>query len=263
MPAVVFGGVWAVYKAVPFGHLVGDVWKGGYWFTITLFQFMVLITAVEWLCAWRRWSPQSARYALVLCVTALALYALSISSVRNMVPYHDAIQMKHLNYFVPFAIGRLLRIHLDTLTRWRYRGAATAATVLVFFAFFVNEYIGIGIPTLSGALYHVRYLLYFVSAAIVVFLVFYRNRAYFERGGTIVRALTLIGRRTMDIYMLHYFFLPDDLSPVGRYFSEHPSVVVEAVTAAAVTVVVVAAAMAVGAALRTSDILARWLLGGK
>lgn len=73
----------------------------------------------------------------------------------------------------------------------------------------------------------------------------------------------LVGRRTLDIYLLHYFFLPKDLHVVGSYFMAHPALVIEFIVSFVVTIMIVAVCLLISEFLRSSQLVAKWALGGK
>lgn len=263
IPAIVFGGVYAASKGISAEYVINDQWKVGYWFTITLFEFALLIFLIDTAASRLHIRLESAAYALILCGVGLLLLFLSIGEVRSHFSCWGVIQMPMFRYFVPYAVGRLVGVHLQSLIRWRWKHWAVAAVVLLFFVFAVDDYAGVGFGPGSGALFHLRVLLFGAVAVLVVFLLFYRNRAFFERGGRVTQALCFVGRRTLDVYMLHYFFLPSDLTLFGSYFAEHPATVAELFVGGIATLLVVGMALLTGAAIRTSDILAHWLLGAK
>ena len=75
--------------------------------------------------------------------------------------------------------------------------------------------------------------------------------------------MSYIGQRTLDIYLLHYFFLPKDLYLFGSYFVAHEAIVIEALFAGIVTFTIVAECAVCSELLRRSRIIRDWLLGGK
>ena len=102
-----------------------------------------------------------------------------------------------------------------------------------------------------------------MSALLLFFAAFYRHRDYFAVSGKLVRILILVGKRTFDIYLLHYFFLPKDLHVIGSYFMEHPAPVIEFIVSFVVTIMIVAVCLLISELLRSSKLVAKWALGGK
>lgn len=74
------------------------------------------------------------------------------------------------------------------------------------------------------------------------------------------RHLQMIGRYTLDIYFIHYFFLPRNLGMMGEWFRVNPNPLIEYVLAMLIAVVLIAASLLVGQIIRLSPALAHWLL---
>lgn len=70
----------------------------------------------------------------------------------------------------------------------------------------------------------------------------------------------MIGRYTLDIYFIHYFFLPRNLSMIGEWFKLNPNPLIEYVLAMLMAVILIAASLLVGQVIRLSPALAHWLL---
>lgn len=77
------------------------------------------------------------------------------------------------------------------------------------------------------------------------------------------KKLQLIGRYTLDIYFIHYFFLPRNLSMVGEWFKANPNPIIEYMLALAIAIVLIIASLLVGRIIRLNPITAHWLLGEK
>lgn len=100
-------------------------------------------------------------------------------------------------------------------------------------------------------------------ALLSIFVLFYKKRAYFSSSSRASKSITFIGRRTLDIYLLHYFFLPKDLSVFGNYFVNHPAPILGIVFGGMITILIVAVCLIVSEILRQSTFGGKWLLGAK
>ena len=264
VPAIVIGGVFvAVTGAEPLKGLC-DQWKYGYWFTLTLFEFIIVQIVVDSIASRMRVDTDDKAYAALLAVTALLLYGLSVETISARAGVlSGVIGLPLLKYFTCFATGRMARIHLSRLQTWRHNDAAVTIVVVVFIVLGLNAWAGIKVGDISGPLFHLRYIALIISSSLSVFFLFYRHRAWFDSDSHAARAMTFVGRRTLEIYLLHYFFLPKDLHVVGRYFSEHSAAVVEMIVSVAITIVITSLCLLVGEMIRSSSFLHHWMLGGK
>ncbi len=104
-----------------------------------------------------------------------------------------------------------------------------------------------------------RTLAFFVapySGLFVVLAIFYKLRDRFARGGAVSRTLQFVGRRTLDIYLLHYFFIS-----AGMPLSDHPDPIVRTAVIAGYALLIVAGCLVVSRIVRISDLLGHYLFG--
>ena len=264
LPAIVIGGVFALVSGLSAREMLVDIWKGGYWFMLTLFEYMVAQTIVECLTSGRGIERTGSRYAATLIIMAIVLYVMSVRPVYSRAGMAgDIIQLSKLRYFIYFAAGRLVRIHMTRLLQWRWRDIVVALIIATFVALAVGSWAHVGIGTGSGVFFYLRWALFEMTALLSIFFFFYRQRVWFASDGWLPRTLAYVGRHTLEIYMLHYFLLPKDLQVVGRFFTEHPAPIVELLVAGVIAIAIAAVCLLIGEIIRSSRFLHRWVLGGK
>ena len=95
----------------------------------------------------------------------------------------------------------------------------------------------------------------------MVFMFFRHYSDFFSDKTALGRGLQFIGRRTLDIYLLHYFFLPK-LPMVGEFFRlNRHNFILDTTAALAVALVVVAFCVITSQLLRVSPFLKKHLFG--
>lgn len=95
----------------------------------------------------------------------------------------------------------------------------------------------------------------------IVFMFFRHYSDFFSDKTALGRGLQFIGRRTLDIYLLHYFFLPK-LPMVGEFFRvNRHNFILDTTAALAVALVVVAFCVITSQLLRVSPFLKKYLFG--
>lgn len=95
----------------------------------------------------------------------------------------------------------------------------------------------------------------------MVFMFFRHYSEFFSDKTALGRGLQFIGRRTLDIYLLHYFFLPK-LPMVGEFFRvNRHNFILDTTAALAVALVVVAFCVITSQLLRVSPFLKKYLFG--
>lgn len=99
---------------------------------------------------------------------------------------------------------------------------------------------------------------YFALLAVISY--FYGYREHFSGSSQLSGTLGFIGRRTLDIYMIHYFFIPD-LSFLGPWLQTGNTIIIQIIIASTLTVAIVSMCLLISAMLRKSNILESWLFG--
>ena len=99
-------------------------------------------------------------------------------------------------------------------------------------------------------------------ALVMIIVAFFRHYAdWFSKDTKVGYALQYIGVRTLDIYLIHYFFIPK-LPDVGLWFKAHPqNFILEGSVAIALGLLVVAFSLLTSHVLRVSPFLKKWLFG--
>ena len=70
------------------------------------------------------------------------------------------------------------------------------------------------------------------------------------------------GRRTLDIYLIHYFLIPRNLSFI-TIFTDHPMPIIEAAASTLISILIIAVCLLISNIIRLSPWLAHWLFGAK
>ena len=98
-----------------------------------------------------------------------------------------------------------------------------------------------------------------------IFIVFNFFRTYqenFTRERKLGRILQFIGKRTLDIYLLHYFLIPT-IPYFGDFIQDNPNFVIEATVLSLLSILVVAFCLVLSSIIRTSSFLGYYLFGVK
>ena len=95
----------------------------------------------------------------------------------------------------------------------------------------------------------------------MVFMFFRHYQEFFSDKTMVGRSLQFIGRRTLDIYLLHYFFLPK-MTAVGVYFqTNRHNFILDTTASFAVALIVVGFCIITSQLLRVSPFFKRYLFG--
>lgn len=240
-----------------FFHQLGTV-KGGYWFTFVLFEFFILYMVIVRIS--KKWS---ALFAIAITIASF-VYARYFDSIRSSA---EGYQLWILNllgflsvatwrFFVFFYIGAWIKRHFDDFIRWTSK--------LVVIGFIAVAFFMIASTSHKDNLMFEMFRFYGggITGMIMVFT-FFRLFASWLKKWHVSKPLQYVGTRTLDIYLLHFFFLPRFLMPYAGQIKAYDSQFVEFVVILAVSLVVLMMSLGVSYLIRLNPFLAHYLFGVK
>ena len=251
--------LWCIHAEDPFRAFRLEV--HGYWFTLTLFRIFCIYAILSLIL--RKWSFK---------ILEVILLTLSVAGILIFIyhPVHSPllsiIGYNTLYFLQFFTMGLLLRSHGAEAMRIFESKILITIIILGFtlccILVFSYDRELVGLCGEKGYIWWseeiIRYLGLFL-----VFSLFYTGRNMFEKDIRTNRILLLIGRRTLDLYFLHYFFLPD-LTFLKPYIEgAENAVVTQLIIGAIVSGVIIAVCMGISFIFRRSPFLAQWLFGVK
>lgn len=117
---------------------------------------------------------------------------------------------------------------------------------------------------MKGSQYLLKTYLARYAGLFIVFAFFVRQRDFFAEGGRLSRTMQYVGRHTLDIYMLHNFFLPmkiDMIHHIVKTASHH--VITQIIVEVSSATIIIAVCLLTSSVLRNSNFLAHYLFGVK
>ena len=237
--------------------------KKGYWFTVVLFEYFVIYILAEALFN-QKDSPQGEMCVmvviLILSITAFyyakyyTRYATELGIWKDILGFFSFVKIRHIIFFW---FGTFVRKHFDRfiyLTDNRY---VTAVMIVLFTAIIVW-------PVLlsTQGIEYIAYLVAGISGTVICFTYFRTHQEYFSRNTWYGRGLQLIGRRTLDIYLIHYFVLPYNLVRPDVWLQYHHNTLFVPI-ALILAFWVILISLLISSLLRVSPLLAKYLFGGK
>ena len=262
VPTAVFMLLYLVmFNLLEVGSFGSD--KKGYWFTVVLFEYFVIYILAEALLN-RKDSPQGEMCVmvviLILSITAFyyakyyTLYATELGIWKDILGFFSFVKIRHIIFFW---FGTFVRKHFDRFIHLTNNRYITAILIGLFTAIIVWP----TVLSINGVEY-IAYLVAGVSGTIICFTFFRIHAQHFSQETWYGRSLQLIGRRTLDIYLIHYFVLPYNLIQLDVWLQyHHNTLFVPMALILALWVVIIS--LLISSILRVSPLLAKYLFGIK
>lgn len=270
LPTMILGTIYAYgYLHVSFGEFVMSKAKLGYWFTLVLLEMYLIVYTLNLLLyksvphAFKRWQLGALALVSILFLSLVFILPSFTSqySLGELLSLHSLFE-----YFPYFAFGCICAMDRARFYRVLEHRYFTFVVIILFVGLFcVNRfflYPNKGVGMVYYASYHgISFILGFLGL-LIVFNIFRVYSGTFSSATRVGRSLQYIGKRTLDIYLLHYFFLPY-MPQLGSILFAEKNIAIELVVVGALSLVVVGLCLVVSNILRTSPILAKYLFGAK
>lgn len=271
IPTLIFGLIYAyAYKNTDFQSFISHNGKLGYWFTIALLEIFLIVYTTN-VCLYNS-NPQVHRrrmlIALILLSAVLFLTKIilkvspALNEIGNLFTLHHTF-----NYFQYFAFGYICSMYKETFNKALESKYFSAIIIILFASLFYVK--ASYISAIAGGGMSIWAMIDITLEMLIgyfgLLLVFNTVKTYqssFTADKRIGRALQFIGKRTLDIYLLHYFLLPH-LPQVGDFLLKGNNTTLELITGVLLSIVVLTLCLAISSILRTSPLLAKWLFGVK
>lgn len=271
VPTFVIGLVYTIITQNSLHEFLFSCEKLGYWFTLSLLSMFALYYTINLL--FQRYGEKVLTKTLI--GTAVSLYVLSIALPQIHIPFVRIISdvfilPKTFHYFQFFILGAVCAQHKTHFFERLDSKFTIAISLILYILLF---WLIANILCTNGLFYSFSDLLndlayfFLVPAAsycgiIIIFQFFRKYHQSVSSSTRIGNSLQYIGRRTLDIYLLHYFFLPS-MPILGTFFSITNNPLLELCCGVLISLLVVSICLVVSNILRTSDFLAQHLFGAK
>ena len=240
-----------------FFHQLGAL-KGGYWFTFVLFEFFILYMLI--VRAGKKWATWLALVIALASFFYARYYNDMQSSAEGMMSrVIDVLGFMSVvlwRFFLFFYIGAWVRSHFETFIQWTSKSAVIFIIVALFF-------IVASTPHLDNIWYEMlRFYVGGISGMWMVFTCFRLTISWLQKL-RLSKPLQYVGTRTLDIYLLHYFFLPRFLMPYADQLKAYDSQFIEFFVIMGISLVVLAFTLLTSYVIRLSPFLGHYLFGVK
>ena len=237
--------------------------KGGYWFTFTLFIFFLLYLFSSWLV--KKWTARQQDLFLFAFALTISVAAFCYDIFYNLYFCHFGWLTKGLGfvslmtwrYYLFFYVGTFVKRHFEVFIRWTSKPVVIIMVIVGFFA--ISQITHTDCIPLVFFVFAVGGILG-LTMIFTAFRLLYTT-PWFLPLTSHLSPLIYIGTRTLDIYLLHYFFLPRFLIAYGHQLWAYDSKVLEFFVALVLALIVVCLCLIASRIIRLSPFLAKYLFG--
>ena len=237
-----------------FIRINNDIWF--YWFTLCLFLFFFFYSIIEYLI-YKSKCGKIAENTILLLLGALSYLFFSVQSIYERIPLEPETKyllgMINWGYFFFFTLGVLAKKNLHYFETTTNNQFFIGLCVLVFVLFNVFH------QPLIDHHFNLYRIVTYLTGIILVFVFFKTTQLPL----LIKKFFILSGRRTLDIYLIHYFLLPLALYPNTSIFRETPMPILELVVTILISLAIIAMSLLISCVLRISKTSAFIFFGDK
>lgn len=275
IPTIVFFFFGAAILGKTFWPTVED-WvsqplKGGYWFTIVLLYMFIIYYLFCFMENWLRthfpkmpsWLPIAILFVISLCCYETCYQPRYFSwaagwrkAPNEFMRYSSICEL--FRYFIFFLYGNMVRRYWEQAqkvmdSRWFF---PIIIIVVIFAALDSLKWHTLRMEWAIIPLTLARFIL-----LTIVFMYFRNYHQYFTQRTVVGRSLQYIGRRTLDIYLIHYLFLPN-LPTIGTFFSQYRhNFALDTTLSFILALIVIGFSIITSNILRVSPFFKKWLFG--
>lgn len=270
IPTLFFGLLYTyLFNLGDIKDFVCNYHKFGYWFTLCLLGlFIILYTSnlfVFYCC-----KKQNNKVSLFLLFTILFfLYVFrfvydmhsGIAQISNVFCLHQIC-----TYFPFFMFGYIVSQYKEGFNKFLNNDIIQSCVFMLFCILFCTHWI------LQESIYEghkillvyrsVQYIIIGILGICIIYNFFRRHSASFSKETKVGMLLQKIGRRTLDIYMLHYFFL-STIPYLSTFVSKTSNVSIELFLGISLSLIVIFCCLFVSDILRLSKYGTYYLFGVK
>lgn len=241
--------------------------KGGYWFTLTLlYMFIIyyLFAYVESKLKWKSCIPILLLFILSLCIYETCFlpkqfwWAFGRKGLTNDSWLHMTSFIQLMQYMPFFLYGNIVRRYWDRSQRimdskWFY---PLLIIIVIFCTLDVLKWHTLRFQWTNLPMTLAKFIL-----LTIVFMYFRHYHQYFTKMTWIGRSLQYIGRRTLDIYLIHFLFMPN-LPGIGTFFATNRhNFIIDTTLSLLIGLVIIGFSIITSNILRVSPFLKKYLFG--
>lgn len=246
LPTLAFWGISRIAGIYEWGF------PGGFWFTFTLFEMFVLqyvISAIPF-------SVGERYFSLIFLTFSILLLATNIFGDIEILGFNEL-----RNNLIYFSLGFVCKSLQDKFDYFIHNQIYIAINILIATALLLIQYNGIKVDFFPGGV-GIVWTIKALSMIFLIFSLFNKYSDYWDSGSLIPKTIRYLGGKTLDIYILHFFFLPS-VPVLSTWFECRGNSVIEFMVIGIIMTAVIILSLAVSTIINTSSFVSYFVLGGR
>ena len=239
--------------------------KKGYWYTFVLFEYFVLYIGAEALFNKEKTVLGEIYVFMSVLLISLAsfyyakYYTRYSNELGNWKTILGLLSFVKIRHFIFFWFGTIVRKYFAKYIHITNNYYVITAIGIIFITMIVFP----SVFHIAGLEYP-AYMISGIASTMLVFTFFRKNGHLFSKDKWFGKSLQFIGRRTLDIYLIHYFFLPYHcLQDFGVKLIQYDNKALEVVVSLTLALCVLAISLIASSMIRLNPFLAHYLFGVK
>ena len=221
----------------------------GYWFTITLFEYFIVYSFCNLLI-----KKQFASDIFLLIFSFFLLVSSYGSWFHNNFPLINNFLLCNFEYFIFFIVGTISKKYFEWVCKYVFNNNIimlfVVSLMLIGSIFYLNDYL-------------VKLEVKLALSILGIFSIFYffmKNSDYMDNS-RVGKVLQFIGRRTLDIYLLHFFFVNESMTWTKTLGINSSTIIF--IISILTSFVIIGICLLISKFLRTNPLLGKILFGAK
>ncbi len=256
LSTLIFFFIFIYIYHIPISEAFGST-KTGYWFTYTLFFFFLFYVVSVNLgkLFGKIITEDSAVLTIAILITFIYCFT-AIDSNEHRQNLYNIVGVTQWKYYIFFCFGTFTKKYFNSFVSITNPSWVMAFTISSFFILLIfnDSIVKFGHDT-------ILFFLYGFIGIVFIFTFFRKNEHWFATNKNISKWLQYIGRHTLDIYLLHYFFLPRNLQAIGDFFIRYSNPTIELFVSMTLALIVICVCLLLSKMLCTSPLLGNILFG--
>lgn len=249
-----------------------DTAKAGYWFTLVLFQMYFIVYVVQYF-AYRYFPSSGNKWITFLLILAIIMYfgKYPMRKIDVLNEFGNVSSLHYtMNYFQFFVLGiftalykKKLNMLFLSLKKMYFVSAVLGCVFFVsaYYKYYMLDKCSIYVEGLDKIISMLIGTFCGYCGVIGLYILLKKRETFFGGNSICGRILTLIGRRTLDIYLLHYFFL--NIISLGEYSSYLTYIFLEILLVGSISFLIIGLSLMLSFVIRKNALLSSLLLGVK